>query len=165
MKALRMMLLGWILVFANYVTAQTSTPTLESEVSVTNGSGYGTIGIYARTFSSTTASIGSDITYTSDAVNGDYFTVNHDGLYFASYTDGGAASDTVGISLNFSSTTAFGTSWGTGSSLCVMTFANSASSCSILIYLSSGDVLRAHSNSNIGANVSGLAKFVVTKIR
>lgn len=148
------------------VKGQTSTPTFESEISVGGGTSYGSTGIYARTFTSVNATIGSDITYTSDSVNGDYFTINHPGLYSISYTDGNVHPDSGGISINLSATSVFSSGWGTGNELCGFSMSNNAASCSADVLLSSGDVLRAHSsNGGTPPNSQTISKFIVTRIR
>ena len=58
------------------------------EISVANGTGYGTKGIYARTFGTVIARMGTAIKYVPDAVNGDSFVINSSGVYAVSYTDG-----------------------------------------------------------------------------
>lgn len=53
----------------------------DSEIVVQNALGYGSTGTRIVRFASVLHSVGSDITYTSDSVNGDYFTINKTGLY------------------------------------------------------------------------------------
>jgi len=118
----------------------------EVEVNVANGTGYGTVGIYARTFGTVILKSGSAITYVSDAVNGDSFVINTTGLYAVSYTDGDLAAYDVGVSVNLSPTTKFSASWGTALELCGFVVSNSGGSCSATVHLSKGSVLRAHGN-------------------
>ena len=164
MKKILSIVAALVFTFSLVSYAQTSLPNAQNEVSVSGGSAYGTTGVYARTFTTVTQSVGSDITYTSDAVNGDSFTINHTGLYALSYTDGGGVAATVGVSINYSAASAWHLAWGTANELCAFTFGDSASSCSVVVYLSSGDVIRAHSDSLI-TNTSSIAKFVITEIR
>src|SRR5580765_4317936 len=139
--------------FGVLAEAQTTTPQNESEGSVANANGYGSTGVYARTFATTVASMGSDISYTSDATNGDYFTINHTGVYAVTYSDGNPNGDNDGISLNFAATTTWSSAWRSGNELCNFTVANTGASCSVTVLLDSGDVLRAHRVSNsAGAN-------------
>ena len=136
------------------------------EVSVANGIGYGTTGIYARSFESTLVKVGTAITYRPDAVNGDSFVINTSGVYAVSYTDGDISSDDVGISVNLPSTSKFSTSWGTGRELCAFKVANTAGSCSATVHLSAGAVLRAHSTfGGPPPDAQPIARFIVTKIR
>lgn len=150
------------------VKAQTATPpSLESEVSLDTGNGFGTTGLYARRFANIDAYIGSDITYTDDAANGAYFTVNTNGLYSITYTDGLPNVDNVAISLNASaSTSVYYTA--AAKVLCVVSISSSGSSCSVTILLNSGDVIRAHRYLG-GASYPGdteySSRFIMTKIR
>lgn len=155
-----MMLFGF-----SQAMAQTSTPTLESEVSVGGGTSYGSTGIYARRFTSVNATIGSDITYTTSSVDGDSFTVNTSGVYSVSYTEGTGGSDNAGISVNLSSATSFGTAFGTANELCAMTIANTGESCSTTVLLSAGDVIRAHSTFGGALNTQSITKFIIVKVR
>lgn len=159
------LLAGVLISRLDTVKAQTSTPSLESEVSLGGGTGYGSTGIYARRFTSVNATIGSDITYTSSSVDGDSFTINTAGVYGISYTEGIPTSDNAGISVNLASTTSFSSAFGTANQLCAMTIANTASSCSVTVLLSAGDVIRAHSTAGSGPNTQGVSKFVIVKIR
>lgn len=89
------------------VNAQSSAPPrMDSEVSVDTGNGYGSTGVYARRFTNTDASVGSSVTYTQSATDGDTFTVNEDGTYAISYSDGSTTGDVIGVSLNGSASTA-----------------------------------------------------------
>jgi hypothetical protein len=156
----------WLGSFEKIVRAQTSTPSAESEVSVADANGYGSTGVYARTFATSIASVGGSITYTSDSVNGDYFTINNNGVYAISYSDGNPNVWNAGVSLNFAATSAWSTVWGTGKELCNFTLSNSGGSCSATVLLASGDVLRAHRDSNAaGANSQTEARFIVVRVR
>lgn len=136
------------------------------EVSVAKGIGYGTTGIYARTFGEVIVKSGAAISYVADPVNGDSFVINASGVYAISYTDGNASTDDIGISLNLPSTTSFSTGWGTAEELCEFEISNSGGSCSATVQLSKGDVLRAHSTSGGPApNTQAVARFIVTKVR
>lgn len=138
----------------------------EVEVNVANGTGYGTVGIYARTFGTVIFKSGSAITYVSDAVNGDSFVINTTGLYAVSYSDGDPVSDDVGVSVNLPPTTKFSASWGTALELCGFEVANTAGSCSATVHLSKGAVLRAHSTfGGSPPNGQPFARFIVVKIQ
>jgi hypothetical protein len=65
---LHSLVLAFVLLAAAVATAQ--------EVSVANGIGYGTTGVYARTFGTVIVNSGTAITYVPDAVNGDSFVIN-----------------------------------------------------------------------------------------
>ncbi len=136
------------------------------EVSVANGTGYGTTGIYARTFGSVIVQSGSTIKYVPDSVNGDSFLITTAGVYAVSYTDGDPSSDDIGISVNLPSTTDFSAGWGTSQELCGFEVSNTAASCSATSQFSKGTVLRAHSTyGGPPLNSQPIARFIVTKIQ
>ena len=135
------------------------------EVSVAQGTGYGTTGIYARTFGKVTAKLGTAITYVPDTVNGDSFVINVSGVYAVSYTDGDVNSDDVGISVNLPSTTSFSAASGTAKELCLFEVANTGESCSATVYLAKGAVLRAHSTfGGPPPNSQVVTRFIITQI-
>lgn len=148
------------------VYAQTSSPTLDSEVSVEGGSGYGSTGVYARTFSNVVVNLGSDITYSSDVTNGDSFTINTTGLYAIAYSDGHASGDNLGISINGASTTSL-PSLTASRRVCFVTVINMNEACSVVVLLSSSDVIRAHwqVGGGGGTNAQPYSRFVITRIR
>jgi hypothetical protein len=136
------------------------------EVSVGKGTGYGTVGIYARTFGTVIVKTGTAIKYVPDAVNGDSFVINASGLYAVSYTDGDPASDDIGISVNLSPTASFSTSWGTAKELCEFEVADTGGSCSATVNLTKGSVLRAHSTfGGPPPNDQTVTRFIVVKVQ
>lgn len=153
----------------DWVHAQSSAPPrLDSEVSLDTGNSYGSTGIYARRFTNTDANVGPDITYTADATNGDSFTVNANGTYAVSYSDGSGTGDVIGISLNGSGATAM-QGLAQSAVFCQQSMpAGTAASCSVTIELAATDVLRAHRSigASLGANDSNTAaRFIITKVR
>ena len=70
-----------------------------SEVRVDTSTGNGSTGNRLKVFSNSNVQ-GTDITYTSDAINGDTFTINETGVYAISYTANASAGDVFTISLN-----------------------------------------------------------------
>jgi hypothetical protein len=148
------------------ITSLTVLSSAAQEVSVANGTGYGTTGIYARTFGTAIRKMGTAIVYVPDAVKGDSFVIKNSGIYAVSYTDGGVSSDDIGISVNLPATTNFSTSWGTARELCAFEVSNTAESCGATVQLSKGDVLRAHSTfGGHPPNSQSVARFIVTKIQ
>lgn len=106
--------------------------------------GYGSTGVYVRIFHFNPVSVGSDLTYTADDLNGDYITVNTDGVYAISYTGTSPFADKLGVSIN-GSPTQYLTQLGKDSTVCQQTFATSnIANCGGTLALSSGDVIRAH---------------------
>jgi hypothetical protein len=148
------------------ITSLTVLSSAAQEVSVANGTGYGTTGIYSRTFGHVLVNTGTSIAYVPNAVNGDSFVINISGVYAVSYTDGDISTDDIGISVNLPSTTNFSTGWGTAQELCAFEVSNTGGSCSATLHLSKGDVLRAHSTFGGGPpNAQPVARFIVTKVR
>jgi hypothetical protein len=146
------------------ITFATALSSAAQEVSVANGTGYGTTGIYARTFGSVIVKSGTAIKYVRNSVSGDSFVITTAGVYGVSYTDGNPAVDDVGISLNLAPTTSFQTAWGTAHELCLFETANSGHSCSVTVQLAKGDVLRAHNTfGGSPPNPQPAARFIVTK--
>jgi|GEM_PF-3809773 len=155
---------GLLLLAVGSLTVLSSGAT--QETSVAKGTGYGTTGIYARTFGTVVAKIGTAITYVPDAVNGDSFVINTSGVYAVSYTDGDVNSDDLGISVNLSPTSKFSTVFGTGQELCLFEAANTGESCSATVYLAKGAVLRAHSTfGGPPPNSQAITRFIVTKVQ
>lgn len=166
-SAVAVLLLGYGIFLrkpATSVMAQTSTPSPESEVSVADATAFGSTGTKVRVFNTVVENIGSDITYTSDAVNGDYFTINNNGVYAVTYVDGTPNSEHYGVSLNLAATSSFDTAWGTGKELCFFGEGNNGGSCSVVVLLAQGDVLRAHTNNGTGPNAQTVGKFIVVRV-
>lgn len=128
---------------------------LRSEVVVDTSSANGSTGVRVKCFTNTQINIGSDITYTSDATNGDYFTINRDGLYSISFTGAATGLDAIGISLNGASTTGL-TSLAVGARIAfTIVTATYFSNASATRFLKAGDVIRPHqdgSTSGTAAN-------------
>jgi len=145
-------------------------PSLESEVFVDGGYGFGSSGIYVRRFSNVDVNTGTDITYTDDTVYGDSFTINTNGIYAISYTDWRRDGnyDSMGVSVNASPTSTWPQNYG---GICtVSTYIYQQASCSATLYLNNGDVVRPHWVAGAfaypqpyGSDV--IARFVITKVR
>jgi hypothetical protein len=151
-----------LLVMSSTVLSSAAT----QQISVASGTGYGTTGIYTRTFGTVVANMGTAIKYVPDIVNGDSFVINSSGVYGVSYTDGDPSSDDIGISVNLPPTSKFSTGWGAAQELCAFEVANTGGSCGATVYLSKGDVLRAHSTfGGPPPNAQSIARFIVTKIQ
>src|SRR5438067_1806241 len=79
-----------------------STP---SRIRLTGSTGNGSTATVIRIFTTIIENIGTDITYATNAVNGDSFTINQDGIYAMTYTDLFSGAEAMGLSLNASSLT------------------------------------------------------------
>ena len=168
MQRMKMVALFLVLLVCVGIEAQTSTPTTDSEISVDTGNGYGSTGVYVRSFTNVVANVGTAISYTADTTNGDYFTINADGVYAVSYTDGTTTGDVLGISVNGASTTALN-SLASARVLCQGSIpAGYIESCSATLALASGDVVRAHRTvgRSLGTNDNNIwARFIITRVR
>jgi hypothetical protein len=138
----------------------------EVEVNVATGKGYGTVGIYARTFETVIVNSGTAIKYVPNAANGDSFVITASGLYAVSYTDGDPSPEDLGISVNLPPTDNFSTGWGTAHELCEFQVVDTGGSCSATVHLSKGSVLRAHNTfGGHPPNPQSVARFIVVKIQ
>jgi len=139
----------------------------DSMVRVNTANGYGSTATKIRRFTTTLASIGSDIVYADSATNGASFTIQTPGIYNISFTDSQATtSSTSGISLNSASlTTAIEAL--TQSEVLAIGQIGSGSDENILVtswqgYLNARDVVRPHSS---GTNaVSSRAQFTISRV-
>jgi hypothetical protein len=159
---------GWLLVIMS-LTALSSAATQEVSVAGSVGpTGYGSTGVYARVFETVIAEMGTAIKYVSDPVNGDSFVIQSSGIYAVSYTDANLGDGIVGISLNVEPTTSFQTAYGTAQELCAfyVDSTQGIQSCSATLYLSKGDVIRAHSSfvAPPGTESQSATRLIVTKI-
>lgn len=157
-----------LLTLVGLVIAQTSTPpNNSSEVSVDTGNGFGSSGTYVMRFANVDANVGTAIAYTSSSIDGDSFTINTDGVYSITYTDGAAVSpgDTIGISLNGGTSTSFA-SLSAGNRLCDQSMPYSyVASCSVTLLLNRNDVVRAHRTlATAGTATNSITRFIIVKV-
>jgi hypothetical protein len=136
-----------------------------AEVFVYTGNGYGSTNTKIRRFTTAGVNIGTAITYTASATNGDTFTINKSGQYAVSYGDVGDSAFTAGISLNSNQLTTGYTSITTANRLTTTRFSNVQSNMTspVVLNLKSGDVLRAHGDA-LENNTSFDSNFRVTRI-
>lgn len=115
--------------------------------------GFGSSGTKIRRFTNEEYNIGPEIlTYTQDATNGDYFTVNSDCEVEITATDNFGSSTDFGISLNASSlTTNFG-ALAIAERITMATSSGSSLAAEVSWHgsLSAGDILRSHSQGTAG---------------
>ena len=137
----------------------------KSYVIADSGNGHGSTNTRIRRFSNST-SVGTAITYADSASNGGSFTINEDGLYFMRYTDsytGGGA--TIGISVNSNQlTTSISSITKTDRYAFIgTTDTGDIVNCSVVRHLSSGDVVRAHTNGNPDETAT-VIDFIIVRI-
>jgi hypothetical protein len=150
------------------VKAFTTPTSLESEVMVDTGNGFGSTNTKYRRFANIDVNVGSDITYADSSTDGASFTINHDGLYAISYTDYRFdQGDAAGITINNGSISSLSTT--ESNVLCLFSpNPTNVHNCSVVVLLSSTDVVRANfSIAGFGPGQSGdsTVRFVITKIR
>lgn len=115
-------------------------------IEVHTPSGHGSSGTTTRKFSVTQTSLGGAITYTQDATNGDYFTINQAGHYTINYSDRKSSGTSPGgISLNSSSTSTAFNSLAAGEQVQGTDF-NTRASVSARIFIPAGGVIRAQTD-------------------
>jgi microcompartment protein CcmK/EutM len=136
-----------------------------SMVRVSTGSGHGGTGTRIRTFSSTTSTAGTDITYASNGTTGDTFTINAAGIYAISYTDFSSTGSMMGISLNASSLTTDITDLTPAQVLAQATLVNTSARVTIssTVRLVAGDIIRAQDDSNVNGATNDV-QFTVTQL-
>lgn len=154
-----------IYVSENALAVQQDTP--NSEIHVIDDAGFGSTNTAIRRYNTTVTSTGPDITYASSATLGDSFTINRSGFYHAYVTGDFSSSNPIGISLNSSQlTSSIATITNSNrKAMVVSSAANQQLQASVVLKLSVGDVLRAHSSASAtaGAN-SGTSSFRVIRI-
>ena len=137
-----------------------------SEVWAVGGSGFGSTGTAVRCFTTTIRNTGTDITYLSDAVNGDTFTINTTGVYTYNSLDYSTlVTSEAGASINASSTsTVIGSLANTqiwGDVVGVTTVRVGSSGTCIL---HAGDVVRAQTNGMQNETSATYVYFKICKV-
>lgn len=129
-----------------------------SQLRMNTPGGFGSTNTKIRIYTVTERKAGTAITYATSPTNGDTFTINEDGLYAMSVNDSRAAGNSkFGISVNSNQlTTDIDTITSTHrANLCTQS-AGLNSTCTIVKYLVSGDVVRSHGvAANDEATVTG----------
>lgn len=106
--------------------------------------GYGSSGTRIRRFLTVVENYGDDFTYTDDATDGHYITINRDGVYSFTYSDG--VNINVGFSLNSTQLSTNIDTITAADRLCNELASNSNyGTVSVTLPLKRGDVIRAHS--------------------
>ncbi len=136
-----------------------------SEIKVVDGTpGHGSTNTTIREFATLEINTGTAITHATSTANGDTFTINEDGIYSMSYTDGGAISE-VGISLNSTQLTSSITAITAADRIAFVTATSATgngANVNITRRLSAGDVIRCHTD---GFPTSGtLAYFTIVQV-
>lgn len=140
--------------------------TTPSEVYVTTGSGHGSVGTKIRTYSSTVLNTGTDISYTSDATNGDYFTINTPGTYSVTVMDSNGGVQTIGASKNSNQlSTNLASITNTHRLIICGTNAGSVpSTCTVVSNLVAGDKIRMHDEGSADGAADNNSSFRITRV-
>lgn len=135
---------------------------VDSMVRMTGTTGHGSTNTVIRRFTTTTTNQGADITLAQSSTLGDTFTVNSDGIYYISYTDGrnGGVNAQWGISLNSSQLTT-GINSITAADRLNYTSQTNLTPVPWSGFLSKDDVIRAHTDGACD-NTGGI--FTIAKI-
>jgi hypothetical protein len=151
----------------DYVTAKTLlfATTTNSMVRVNTANGYGSTNTMIRRFTNVVTNQGSDITYADSATLGATFTINTNGVYAVSFNDSYGSTEHVGISKNSTQLTTQFFSITLADKVAAMTTAgtNLASNCGVTLYLTAGDVIRAHTTGYAFAGASA-SMFTITRV-
>ena len=116
-----------------------------AEVEVHTGNGHGSTNTKIRRFSTVLTDVGGDIDYAESSTLGSSFTINQDGIYAIDYVENGAVVTQFAISKNASDLTADPNTLDPSERL-GRNNATGFGHIGAIVKLSSGDVIRAHTN-------------------
>lgn len=152
------------------ITAAASNNTIESysQIKLLGDIGAGSTGTAIRRFTGTQINTGSDLTYVSDAVNGDYIEVQTDGIYWVTVLLRYSTAGDMGVSVNATAGEQATTLSGISTSRILVFGSNVGGqhTCSSDIrLLAAGDRLRAHCSTTSAATAGTFSYFSVAKLR
>ena len=138
----------------------------QSMVRLNTSNGYGSTNTVIRRFTNTVTNQGSDITYADSATLGATFTINTTGVYAISYTDGGNAANSFGMSLNSTQLTTNISDITAANRLAMSdtAAANYLINISWTGYLDSGSVVRAHTSGIAANSAPARVQFTITRV-
>jgi len=156
---------GWTATSSGQVSAP------RSEVTVDTGNVYGSTATMIPRFNNIRKNLGSAITYADSSTNGASFTINEDGVYAISYTNGGGAGAGIGITVNenlattgTTSITIYSITYAQG--FRAMNEQNTAGRRCFVGwsgFLNAGDVVRPHDNGN-SLSSTATTNFSIVKV-
>lgn len=140
-------------------------PIPQSEIFLQGTTSYGSTATKVRRWITTVTNTGSAVTLTQSATNGDTLTVNESGSYAISYCDNFYAASNMGISINASGTTSV-QSLPPSQVACgnVSASINIGACCSAIIAVSSGSVVRAHTDGTLNGSNLWMQSIRIRKI-
>jgi hypothetical protein len=135
-----------------------------SEISLSQGNGWGSTNTGIRRFSSTILNLGTDITYVDSTTAGASFTINTAGVYAISYSDYGAGAGAFGVSINSTQLTT-NVNLIADTAIAVISYATSGTpnTASTTLNLNVGDVIRPHGN-GVFTTTDSFDRFRITKV-
>lgn len=138
------------------------------KIIVHTGNGHGSTATQIRRFTTIEVNTGTAMTYADSATAGASITINEDGIYSFSFSDLRSGVDSViGISVNAPDLT-YSISSGNAAPYRLCGFMNAAASdvgvCSATAKLSSGDIVRPHTNGGNDSVNAGVCFFRAEKI-
>jgi hypothetical protein len=147
-----------------HIVAYNSRNAENSMIRLHTGNGYGSTNTKIRRFSTEVSNLGNAITYADSATDGASFTINEDGVYYISHTDGNIAfAGRTGISLNSTQLTTnielTNTADIIGNVVCV---SSNVGECTFSGQLYKGDIVRPHDYG--GNDHTTQANFTISKI-
>lgn len=140
-------------------------PIPQSEIFLQGTTSYGSTATKVRRWITTVTNTGSAVTLTQSATNGDTLTVNETGAYGISYCDNFNAASNMGISINASGTTSV-QSLPPSQVACgnVSASVDIGACCSAVIAVSSGSVVRAHTDGTLNGSNLWMQSIRIRKI-
>lgn len=118
-----------------------------SEIKRQQGNGHGSSDTDIRRFINTIISRGTDITLTSNSTNGDFFTINAEGMYTVSYIDSNSSALIIGITVNSTSlATSIANSANYNFRRAIHVGGNEEGNVQATMHLFPGDIVRAHTD-------------------
>ena len=143
-------------------------PTTVSMVRLNTANGYGSTNTVIRRFTNTVNNTGPDITYADSATLGATFTINTDGVYAISYSDGYGAQSFTGLTLNTTQPTVAINSLSSASQVLAEGFIlsnNAAINISWTGRLTASDIVRAHTQGIAsGSSPAGATQFTIARV-
>jgi hypothetical protein len=141
-------------------------PLHASYVRLTGSNGYGSTDTHIRRYTTIEDQRGDDLALTQSSVNGDYVTVNRDGIYsFMIYDNFSSASSYLGLSINTAATTTSVISLASAERLSADTVstANQLGVATYTGFFRVGDVIRPHTTAQATA-APGRAGFSAARV-
>lgn len=136
-----------------------------SQVVVNTQASYGSIGMFVVVYSNIEVNTGTAITYTSDATNGDYMTVNSNGIYAIFVNGQTSVSANFGVSINASSSASSILALANSQLLALQFIQGGAEQVfSRTTYLNSGDIIRIQTDGSALNTSNAFNRFEIVKV-